>query len=101
MKLKKLLLTMAVALATITASAQKQGFSYQAVVRDAKGELVCNSLVSLRLSLVGESGQGVMYRETQTPTTNQYGVLSVTVGEGKADNNATLDDVDWRRAIFG
>ena len=95
MKLKNLILSIALSVTAAIATAQSQGFSYQAVVRDAKGELLCKTRVSLRLSLTDLTGHRVMYRETQTATTNDYGVLTVTVGNGTAENNATLENVDW------
>ena len=71
------------------------GFSYQAVVRDANGELVDNAKVGLRLTLTsGENGQA-MYQETHTPTTNSYGVLSVTVGKGTPAKDNSIDKVNW------
>ena len=77
------------------ASAQQQGFSYQAVVRNAQGELVSNSKVGLRLTLTDSTGSQIMYSETQTVQTSAYAVLTVTVGSGTPENGATLDNVKW------
>ena len=94
--IQSMLMTMtAIVLSTAIANAQPAGFSYQAVVRDSKGELVSNTKVGLRLTLTDEAGRVVMYRETHTAVTNDYGVLSVTVGAGTAADGKTLDDVDW------
>ena len=95
MNVKKFFLTIAVAFVATVANAQNNGFNYQAVVRNAQGELVANTNVGLRITLTDEQGQQVMYRETQTVPTNAYGVLSVTVGAGTADGGKTLNDVDW------
>lgn len=46
---KNLFLTIAATLATVAAVAQTDGFSYQAVIRDAKGELVKTQNVGLQL----------------------------------------------------
>ena len=89
-------LLLGVLMAATVATAQPQGFSYQAVVRNAKGELVANSKVGLRVTLTDESGTQVMYRETHNVPTNTYGVLSVTVGAGKPDTQgATLNVEQW------
>ena len=83
---------------TVTAAvamAQTNGFSYQAVVRDSKGEIVKNQKVGLKLTLADNTGSKVMYEETQTATTSSYGVLTVTVGEGKPQNNSRLSNVNW------
>ena len=95
MKLKNLFLTIAFAFSAMAASAQPSGFNYQAVVRNAQGELVSNAKVGLRITLTDDKGQQVMYRETQSAPTNAYGVLSVTVGAGNAEGDKTLNDVDW------
>ncbi|MBR2195242.1 MAG: InlB B-repeat-containing protein [Salinivirgaceae bacterium] len=66
----------------IVATAEAQNsFAYQAVIRNAKGELVSNQEVGMQFSLVYE-GQ-VVYSETHKPTTNQYGNIQVNVGEGR------------------
>ena len=95
MKIRSLLLSIAASIATMAAVAQTGGFNYQAVVRNAQGELVSDASVGLRITLTDESGQQVMYRETHTIATNAYGVLTVTVGAGQAEDGATLGNVDW------
>lgn len=66
----------------IVATAEAQNsFAYQAVIRNAKGELVSNQEVGMQFSLVYE-GQ-VVYSETHKPTTSQYGNIQVNVGEGR------------------
>lgn len=59
----------------------QNSFAYQAVIRNAKGELVSNQEISMQFSLVYE-GQ-VVYCEIHKPTTNQYGNIQVNVGEGQ------------------
>ena len=94
--IQSVLMTMtAIVLSMAIANAQPAGFSYQAVVRDAQGELVANAKVGLRITLTDEAGRQVMYRETHTALTNAFGVLSVTIGAGTAADGKTLDDVDW------
>ena len=95
MKIKNLFLTVAIAFTAIAASAQTDGFSYQAVVRNAKGELVSNKSVGLRLTIANSDGSKEMYSETQKARTNAYGVLSVTIGNGTPQNGGSLADVDW------
>ncbi|MBO7144234.1 MAG: hypothetical protein J6W13_05330, partial [Salinivirgaceae bacterium] len=63
MKLRNLIVAFAMALTSLAANAQTDGFSYQAVVRNSNGELVSNSQVQLRLTLT--SGKTTIYRETQ------------------------------------
>ena len=96
MKFRNFILAIAASLASMAAVAQTDGFSYQAVVRNAAGELVSNSRVGLRITLTDQAGQQVMYQETHANAeTNSYGVLSVTVGKGTPVDKKTLNDVDW------
>ncbi|MBP5668386.1 MAG: tail fiber domain-containing protein [Salinivirgaceae bacterium] len=94
-KLFTSIVVIALTLGAMTAMAQADGFSYQAVVRNAAGELVNNSQVGLRLTLTAGNGGQTVYQETHTPTTNSYGVLNVTVGTGKANGGKKLSDVNW------
>ncbi|MBO4602900.1 MAG: tail fiber domain-containing protein [Salinivirgaceae bacterium] len=95
MNIKNLFLTVAATLTTMAAVAQTEGFSYQAVIRNSNGELVNNKNVNLRITLTDQKGEQVMYQETQTAPTNNYGVLSVIVGNGTPDGSQALKDVDW------
>ncbi|MBR3567522.1 MAG: collagen-like protein, partial [Salinivirgaceae bacterium] len=95
MKIRNLILTIAATVATLAAVAQTDGFSYQAVVRNAAGELVDNSKVGLRLTLTAGQNGDAVYQETHTPITNSYGVLSVTVGAGTPAKGQSLQNVDW------
>ena len=58
----------------------QNSFAYQAVIRNAKGELVSNCEVSMQFSLIYD-GQ-VVYCETHKTKTNEYGNVQVKVGEG-------------------
>ncbi len=60
-----------------------QAFNYQAVVRDNQGNVIVNRLVSLRISILDSSSQGVvLYTENFSVNTNQFGLFSVEVGRG-------------------
>jgi uncharacterized protein (TIGR02145 family) len=58
-------------------------FSYQAVVRDASGNLVSNSPVGVRVSILKNSASGVsVYCETHHLNTNTNGLLTMEIGGG-------------------
>jgi hypothetical protein len=59
------------------------GFSFQTIIRDAEGKVQKNQAVKLRFSILqgSESGSSV-YTETHSKTTNEYGVINLTVGTG-------------------
>ncbi len=97
MKIRALMLAGMLLAAVLIANAKSSGFTYQAVVRDANGNLVENSNVGLRLTLTDQSGVPVMYQETLSATTNSYGVLSVLVG---SQDTAAMNRVDWSRGVW-
>ena len=88
------LFAMAMTVATLVAQVP-QGFTYQAVVRQANGAAVASQQVSLRLSLLQGSANGTAaYVETHTPTTDAAGLFTVVVGQGTAQTG-TFSSVDW------
>lgn len=74
--------------------------SYQAVVRDNLNVLIKSETVGMRVILLQGSASGtVIYSETQTPSTNINGVVSVEIGAGNVvtGNFATID---WSQGPF-
>ena len=73
-----------------------QKMSYQAVVRDASNKLVVNHQVGMQISIVQSSEDGkVVYTETQTPTTNANGLVSIKIGDG-----AGFTTIDWANGPY-
>lgn len=57
--------------------------SYQAVVRDNNNQLVQNTQVGVRISILANGPQGdTAYAETHTVTTNINGLLDLAIGSG-------------------
>lgn len=79
-------------LLTVSVSMAQAGFSYQATLRNSDGNLVCNQKVGMRFSLLYNNK--TYYTESQTPTSNAYGTVSVIVGEGTC-LNGSFDSVPW------
>jgi len=68
-----------------------QKMSYQAVIRNAGGNLVQNHVVSLQISILKGSTTGTaVYNELQNPVTNSNGLVSVEFGGG-----AGFSDINW------
>ena len=60
-----------------------QAFKYQAIARDNSGNILVNQSVSFRISILQGSTSGPsMYTETQTATTNQFGLANLNIGMG-------------------
>jgi hypothetical protein len=82
--MKKTYLVIVMLLACITMLAQvPAGFSYQAVVRNTSGEIVANQTVKFRFSIFQSSlSSTAVYVETQSVTTNAFGLANMNVGTG-------------------
>jgi hypothetical protein len=69
--------------------------SYQAVVRDATNTTVANQVVGMRISVLQTTANGTaVYVETQTPTTNANGLLSIYIGAGTV-GSGVFSVIDW------
>jgi hypothetical protein len=83
MKKQLSLLIIMLLIATFAKAQVPQGFNYQAVARNSVGVLLTNQLLGVKLSIhQGSAGGTVVYSERQTPTTNTFGLFTVTVGQG-------------------
>lgn len=95
--MKRIFTFLAAVLLTATVWAQTpQKMSYQAVVRDISDNLVTNQAVGMQISILqGSVGGTVVYTETQTPTTNANGLVSIEIGGG-----AGFSTIDWANDIY-
>lgn len=80
--MKRLLSTLAAVLFTVFIFAQApEKMSYQAVVRDASGSLISSTQIGMEINVRKGSPTGdIVYTETQTPTTNANGLVSIEIG---------------------
>jgi hypothetical protein len=69
--------------------------SYQAVVRNAGNALVTTQSVGMQISILQGGSTGTpVYVETQTPTTNINGLVSIDIGSGTVVTG-TFNTIDW------
>jgi hypothetical protein len=60
-----------------------QAFNYQAVARDASGNLIANQAIGISIIIHQTTASGtVVYSETFTKTTNQFGLFTLPIGQG-------------------
>ena len=90
-----LLFSIAVGLSIFSFAQAPQLINYQAVIRDATGQVVQNKNVSLRLSIHEKYSVGIMvYEEEHTVTTNDYGLVNLHIGNG-VNKTGLLSNVNW------
>jgi len=73
-----------------------QGFNYQAVARNSVGVLIANQTLGVKLTIHLGSATGTeVYSERHTPVTNQFGLFTITVGQGTFLNGSAFDAIQW------
>jgi hypothetical protein len=76
-----------------------QGINYQAVARDASGNVLMNQALTIQFSVISDiTTSAVSWQETHTVNTNDYGLFTAIIGGGTSTNGgtaATFDVVDW------
>ena len=101
--MKKLLLTIGILVAAASLWAQSpEKMSYQAVIRNSSDELIVNTEVGMKMSILQGSVSGsVVYEETQTPTSNANGLISIEIGGPDATIvSGDFSTIDWSNGIY-
>jgi len=83
-------------ISTLAFGQSPQKMSYQAVVRNSSNQLVVNQKVGMQITILQGSATGTeVYSETQTPTTNANGLVSIEIGGG-----AGFSTIDWSTGSY-
>ncbi|MBT5354593.1 MAG: DUF1566 domain-containing protein, partial [Flavobacteriales bacterium] len=102
--MKKILSTLlSVLFCAITfAQSVPQGINYQAIARDANGDVLMNQALTIQFSVISDiTTSAVSWQETHQDTTNAYGLFTAIIGDainGTSTNggfSATFDVIDW------
>ncbi|PIF02252.1 MAG: hypothetical protein CR996_00745 [Draconibacterium sp.] len=97
---KVITLLAAVLLSAIIWAQTPEKMSYQAVVRNSENNLVINTQVGMQISILESSIYGAsVYVETQTPTTNANGLVSIEIGGGIVVNGS-FSTIDWSNDTY-
>jgi len=99
--MKKIFTIFAAVLLTASLWAQSpEEMSYQAVIRDASDNFVTSQTVGMQISILQGSISGTaVYVETQTPTTNANGLVSITIGSGIV-LSGSFASIDWTNGPY-
>ncbi len=90
--MKKIFTVLVAALLAAGVMAQApEKMSYQAVIRNSSNALLQNTQIGIQISILQGSPSGTLvYSETQTPTTNHNGLISIEIGGGSG-----FSSIDW------
>jgi hypothetical protein len=77
-----------------------KGFNYQAIIRNAQGEVIANQAVSMKISIIQGSISGTaVYAETFGVTTNAFGLVNLLISSGSAVSGS-FETIDWSTANY-
>ena len=102
--MKKLLLSIAATIILFmtaqTFAQAPQSFKYQAVARDNSGNVLASKNVSFKISILKTSTTGnAVYCETQTATTNQFGLANLSLGGGTVVSGS-FSIINWGNDLY-
>lgn len=97
-KLTHLLIMMFISSSIFAQAPEKM--SYQAVIRNATNNLITNTVVGMQISILQGTASGTaVYVETQTPTTNANGLVSIEIGGGTVVSGA-FSTINWANGPY-
>ena len=94
--MKKIYTILAAILLTLSMYAQSpEAINYQAVVRDGSGNIIANQSIGVQISILQTTATGtVIFSESFTKTSNDFGLINLAIGTGTA-TTGTFAGIDW------
>ncbi len=109
--MKQIYITIIAILISINLNAQTfpGTFNYQAVARNDNGEAIANSDIIVEVSILngnncGSGSCNLIWQELHYPTTSDYGLFSINIGEGQstfAGSATDFDSINWNDFSLG
>lgn len=100
--MKKLLFTL-FAISSLLSTAQSQlGINYQSIIRNTSGTILASTPVTVEFKLYSTITltNVVLYHETHSTTTNQFGMANLVIGQGTVVGGVvTFSNVPWPAGI--
>lgn len=95
--MKKIIIVITAIVFCISGFAQSpQKFSYQAVIRDNNNNLVTNAEISMIITILHGSSDGMaIYTNSIRPSTNANGLISIEIGD-----EASFNSINWANGPF-
>ena len=98
--MRKLFTILLAVFLTATVWAQSPNkMSYQAVIRNSSEALVTNTTVGMKISILQGSRRKAVYVETQSPTTNANGLISIKIGDGTVQSG-DFTNIEWANGPY-
>jgi hypothetical protein len=99
--MKRIIFTLFIAIFCISLKSQTPGsFSYQAIVRNGTGGAIADQSVSYRFTILfGSTSGSVVYIEKHNVTTNQFGMVTLAVGNG-TDKTGDISTINWGAGTY-
>ena len=94
--MKKTYLFILVLLISIPILAQApMSFKYQAVLRDARGNIRSNTDANIVIDILQGSAVGIsVFKESHNVTTDRFGLINIEIGKGSS-LVGTMTSIDW------
>lgn len=99
--MKKIIIFLTFVLIVISTFAQApQKMSYQAVLRNAGNGLIVSAPIGMQISVLQGSLNGtIVYKETQTTSSNADGLVSLEIGTGSVVSG-TFSSINWANGPY-
>lgn len=97
---KSCLLLLIIAFYNFAYSQSPQKISFQAVIRNSNNNLVSNSPIGLKVSLIqGSTNGNIVFSETHNTNSNSNGLVSIEIGSGTSLLNS-IGSIDWAQGPY-